>query len=131
MRIDQLPKLYQQQAMDRIGQQTAISRPRKYRNEPVTVGGEKFDSRLEAKTCAALRLAHPAVFRQVSVPVGKLRMRLDFLIVHEVLEDGRFVGEFADAKGMITEGWAAKRNHFEDVYRGLKIRLIGKGNSKL
>lgn len=98
----------------------------KYGNVKVEADGEKYDSKLEYRICTRLRSQHgkAGVMRQVSVELASdSRMRPDFLIIYERYENGRFLGEFADAKGRVTEVWRAKANHFFEKY-GLKIRLI-------
>jgi len=101
---------------------------RKYGNQPtINACGERFDSKLEERVYGQLRAAYgdAGVVRQVSIPVGDKRIRPDFLIIHSVMTDGRFIGELADAKGHATEGWTAKANHLKDKH-GLSIREIKK-----
>lgn len=100
-------------------------KPRKYRNQPCEVAGQKFDSKHEADCYLNLRAVYGAerVIRQVSIPIGSKRIRPDFLIIHEVFEDGTFRAELVDAKGMVAKEWSAKANHLETQHR-LKIRLI-------
>ncbi len=103
----------------------AAQAPRKYRNEPVEHDGERFDSRHEYRVAVALRVKHGRenVIRQVSLPLGELRIRPDFLIIHERFPDGTFRAELVDAKGMMTDAWRAKANHLE-AQHGLRIRLV-------
>lgn len=98
---------------------------RKYRNEPVEADGERFDSRHEYRVAVALRVKHGRenVIRQVSLPIGELRIRPDFLVIYERYEDGTFRAELVDAKGMMTAAWRAKANHLE-AQHGLRIRLV-------
>ncbi len=97
-------------------------RPTKYGNVRVEHDGEAFDSKLEHRVWLRLCASAVAVIRQVSLPLGgKRRMRPDFLVIHDVLPDGRFVGEFVDAKGMETEAWTLKAKWLEDKY-GIKVR---------
>lgn len=95
---------------------------RKYRNVPVEVDGQRFDSRLEADVYARLvsYYGRDRVIRQVSFPVGSRRIRPDFLVL---LPGGGFV--LADAKGFATDAWTAKANHLRDRH-GLGIVLIRK-----
>lgn len=96
--------------------------PRKYRNEPTELDGERFDSKLEAAVFARLvaYYGRDRVIRQVSFPVGSLRIRPDFLVL---LPCGRFA--LADAKGFATDAWKAKANHLRH-FHGLEIALIRK-----
>lgn len=103
-------------------------KPRKYKNEPCEVDGEKFDSKLEARVCHRLRLEHGRenVIRQVSIPLdAEKRIRPDFLIIAERYEDGSFRGFFVDAKGRLTDRWATAAAWLKDKH-GLKIELIRK-----
>ena len=104
-------------------------KPAKYRNvKTMDSGGRLCDSRLEARMSDRLRLDMPAVLQQVSIPLSSRprdRMILDFLVVEEFLPNGRFIGYFADAKGLTTKDWTQKQRRFEDAY-GLKIIVIKK-----
>jgi len=99
--------------------------PTKYHNVRCEAEGETFDSKLERDVCAALRAAYgrSRVIRQVSIPIGKQRIRPDFMVIREHFDDGTLRVEFVDAKGRATEGWRAKANHLEDMY-GIEIRIV-------
>jgi hypothetical protein len=101
-------------------------RPSKLRNVRCqNEAGERFDSKLERRHCAALRAAHgpAAIIRQVSLPVGLQRVRPDFLVIHEVLADGTFRGEFLDAKGHATADWTSKARKLQ-ILHGITIRIL-------
>lgn len=101
------------------------SKPDKYHRVKVEVNGEKFDSKLEYAVCCRLRgiYGEKRVIRQVSIPIGKKRIRPDFMIIHSVNANGTFTGELVDAKGFMTPAWEAKANHLLDAH-GLAIRLV-------
>lgn len=111
--------------------ETPAKKPSKYGNQRcVDHRGRRFDSKLERENHLALERLHFSVLRQVSFPVddaGETRMRVDHLVIHEVMDDGRFVGEFADSKGVVTNAWDTKRIHFRDKY-GVDITVLGKGD---
>lgn len=95
----------------------------KYGNKPTTHRGEKFDSQLELAVYLALCAKYGArnVIRQVSIPVGGLRVRLDFMVLGTT---GPWIsGFFADAKGMLTATAKAKYNHLRDKH-GIEVVLI-------
>lgn len=87
---------------------------------------EKFDSIWERTVYLQLQAKHKRVLRQVSFYLGQgRRIRPDFLIVHEILEDGKkFVGELVDAKGFkVTDAWKAKADWLKGI-SGIGITLI-------
>lgn len=94
-------------------------RPRKYRNQPVEIGGIRFDSKKEARrwqTLAALQSAGAisGLRRQVRIPIILNDMRVCCYIADFVyVQNGRRVVE--DVKSKIT------RRH--PVYR-LKRKLL-------
>lgn len=110
---------------------TQVSRKRpaatcsKYRNVKTVVGGERFDSKREARHHQELVLRMRAgqiraVIRQVSIPLpsGKRRMRLDFVVIEN---DGRV--RWLDSKGFATKEWLVKRDEVEAAY-GIKIETM-------
>ena len=90
--------------------------------------GQAFDSKHERKVHHAEAANAVAVIPQVSMPLGPAeggkvqRIRVDMLVIREVHEDGTFTGEFVDAKGMATDTAKTKRNWFQQLYGGVKIR---------
>lgn len=100
---------------------------RKYRNEPVVRDGQRFDSKLESNVYDMLcaQYGKENVICQASIPVGNLRIRPDFMVIHDRFSDGRFWAEFVDAKGVVTRDWTAKCNHLRDKH-GLTVRQIRK-----
>lgn len=108
----------------------AQAKPRKYRNVHVEADGQRFDSKHEYECYKRLVNQYGAknVIRQVSIPIGKLRIRPDFMVVLNNFtdsDDGLPYSEvrFYDAKGVVTEGWKAKANDLEGRH-GIEIRLI-------
>ncbi len=112
------------QLYDKIEQ---LPKPNKYRNQPVEVDGQRFDSKLEEAVYRRLvaQYGRGGVIRQVSIPIGSKRIRPDFLCIVARHEDGTFTGRWLDAKGHATEAWSAKQNHLLDVY-GLEIQVVKK-----
>lgn len=94
---------------------------RKHHNAPEA----GFDSKLEHRVYQRLCLAHGErnVIRQVSIPLGKLRIRPDFMVIEERFGDGSFRARLVDAKGLPTREWRAKANHLEQAH-GLEIQII-------
>lgn len=102
----------------------SYARPRKYRNQRVTVDGKTFDSKHEAEAYAHLMLRHRAgelrvVMRQVPFDLpGNIRYIADFCTLDA---EGRF--EVIDAKSPITRRdrtYINKRKQMKDVW-GLDI----------
>ena len=106
---------------------TPMPKPKKYRNKPCEYEGQRFDSKLELKVYLDLVAVWgaPNVIRQVSIPIGKGRMRPDFFVITSRFDDGSFRGHFVDAKGVITAAWRRGANHLEDKH-GIKISLVKK-----
>ena len=108
-----------------------VKKPSKFRNRPVIdpdTGKKLYDSQLEGDVHRRLVAAYGAegVMQQVSIRVGSgNRMIVDFMVIHEVFEDGRFIGELIDAKGYCTKDWLAKARHLLDKFK-LKVRMIYK-----
>lgn len=119
---EQYPEPYRSQiaAIERRGR-------KKYHNVPCTGDdGEKFDSLKERRDCQALRALHGAenIIRQVSLPLGELRLRVDFVRIVERYEDGTFRVELLDTKGgRPTKEWTAKANHLREKHK-VTIRII-------
>lgn len=108
-------------------------KPRKYRNVPVEVNGEKFRSKLEAKVYADLcrEYGESNVLREVSIQLGQgKRMRIDFVVIEawrtgDVYKNANRrlpVMRFIDAKGKATEAWKLKAAWLLDK-RGIEIEL--------
>ena len=94
--------------------------------------GHTFDSKLEAKVYKDLCTIHGRnnIVTQISIPLGKKRIRVDFGIILDRgvrlaggIEHPYIMMEFADAKGYETAVSKAKLNHLEDRH-GIKVRLI-------
>ena len=106
--------------------------PRKQRNQPCEIDGQKFHSKLEYGLYMSLCAGYGArnMIRQVSFPIGKNRIRPDFLIILERFKDGSFHAKLMDAKAWdkkkleyrCTEAWKARANHLFDKH-GLKIEI--------
>jgi hypothetical protein len=97
----------------------------KYRNQPIVVDGQRFDSKREARDFQNLLLRKHAgeiraIIRQVSIPLlsGKRRMRLDFVVI---MSDGAV--RWLDSKGFATKDWLIKRDEVEAAY-GIKIETL-------
>ena len=97
-------------------------RKRKYRNQPVVVDGQRFDSKAEARHWTALRAELSVgrarlVLRQVPFHLpGGVTYRVDFL-VHR--QDGAI--EFHEVKGHRTEVYRIKKRQVEALY-GVEIQ---------
>jgi len=60
-----------------------------------------FDSETEANVYDRLVAEHIAVIAHGKIALGdEAHLEPDFIIVHEVYDDGRFEGQLADAKGL-------------------------------
>jgi hypothetical protein len=133
VKLSDLPERYQQQAIKQgAGSKRELDLPakgRKYHNKPtVDSTGRLCDSALEARVSDRLRAGNEAVIPQISSPLSNRpndRMIIDFLVIEERRENGRFVAYFADAKGLVTPEWRQKERRFEDAY-GLTIIKITK-----
>lgn len=99
------------------------AKPRKYRNVPVTVDGQRFDSKLEAKYYQNLRVRKFAgevkwFLRQVRFDLpGGIIYRCDY---EEMLSTGEIV--FTDCKGALTDVSRIKLKQVEVLY-GIKVSL--------
>lgn len=106
-------------ALERI----AGASPRKYCNEPTTVDGYRFDSKLEARCFQELRLRRMAgevlwFTRQVPFELpGGVRYRADFLAV---LRGGGV--EVIDATGFVTSTKKLKLKQVKAIY-GVEVQL--------
>ena len=83
-------------------------------------------SKLQANVTDDLRGKAVTVIPEVSIPLSQRprdRIRLDALVIDEVLENGRFVGHFSEAKGFTECSWLQKARRFADIY-GLPIQII-------
>lgn len=103
----------------------AKPRASKYRNKRVENERGVFDSDLESDAHLELVTTHGnrSVARQVSIPIEGGRIRPDFLVIHKRLPDGRFVGEFIDAKGYKTKPWKKSAKQLMERH-GIGIRLM-------
>ena len=97
----------------------------KYGNTRCTWQEETFASERERDAYKAFKLQElaqeiRAVVREVSMrlPGSQRRIRIDFLVIEK---DGRH--RWYDAKGIMTQAWALKRDLVRDGY-GLTIELI-------
>lgn len=97
----------------------------KFGNKRVVNERGEFDSILESDAHLKLVSAYGnnGVIRQVSMPIEGGRIRPDFLVIHERLPDGRFVGEFIDAKGRQTGPWKKSAKQLMERH-GIGIRLM-------
>ena len=115
---------------DEFKKRLAVNK-RKYRNTPVYVDGERFDSKHERAIYDRLVAEHGAenVIRQVSLPIGGgNRLRVDFMVIwvdyaKSKTTPGCVLVEFIDAKGVVTDTWKAKARHLADKH-GIKIRTM-------
>jgi len=117
-----------------LGEKVAGGKRPKFNNVKCEgANGQRFDSKLERDVTHALEVDGAVVIPQVSIPITRLpkapRVRVDALVIHERLEGGRFVGEFVDAKGMLTDSARIKYNVFTGSY-GVPIRLERKAKKK-
>jgi uncharacterized protein YodC (DUF2158 family) len=99
--------------------------PSKYGNTRCTWQEEEFASERERDAYKAFKLQElsqtiRSVAREVSMrlPGTHRRIRIDFLVVEN---DGRC--RWYDAKGIMTQAWALKRDLVKDGY-GISIELI-------
>lgn len=96
---------------------------RKYKNQPVTIDGHRFDSQLEYRCCQWIELRHKAgeilwYVRQVSFSLpGGVKYRADFLAV---LAKGGV--EVIDAKGILTQACKNKLKQMKAVH-GIDVVL--------
>lgn len=102
--------------------------PKKYRNHPVVVDGERFDSKRESIRWHTLRLLERSgdvkdLKRQVRYPlhvegkkIGEYRSDFDYIdnTTKELVTE--------DTKGFVTDLFKWKAKHFEAQY-GRKIRI--------
>lgn len=110
-------------------------KPRKYRNEPTIVDGQRFDSKLEALQYKALKLERLAgtvllFTRQMRFDLpGGVIYRLDFFVVRPVLIGSAvsIVNEYIDCKGKLLQDSKNKIKQVESIY-GIKIKLVRKGD---
>ena len=102
----------------------------KYNNVVTVEDGMKFDSKLEARVYKALcaKFGTDHVLRQVSIPIGEPRVRLDFMIL--MFKGLSLQGDvpftpcvFAHAKARMTPTARAKYNHLRDKH-GIKVWII-------
>jgi hypothetical protein len=104
-------------SIDEYRKLTAKARPPKYRAEPTTVDGIRFDSKREAKVYGDLtnlqRAGEISYFlRQVPLHLpGGTRLVVDFQIHYP---DGRV--RYLDAKGVETPVFKVKRREIEAYY---------------
>jgi len=99
----------------------------KYNARPTAdAEGRVHPSALQARVTDRLRHGAVAVVPEVSMPLSARkndRIRIDCLVIHEVLEDGaRFVGEFVEVKGVDLGEGKQKRRRFEDAF-GVTITI--------
>ena len=98
------------------------AKPRKYRNQPVVIDGERFDSKLEGRCYSWLKLRMCAgdvrwFVRQVSFRLeGGVKYRCDFIAC--LMAGGV---EVIDAKGMLTE---SSRNKIKQVKERYGIDVV-------
>ncbi len=99
----------------------------------VGADGRKYDSRREAREAARLEQERQAgtivaTIPQVSIPIGEaddgkdVRLRVDFLVIHAINDDGTFVASFRDAKGFDTPAGKVKRAAMKRLY-GVGVEL--------
>jgi hypothetical protein len=99
-------------------------KPRKYRNIPTILDGQRFDSKLEAKRYTQLRALEGSgavswFIRQAPFRLpGGVIYRADFLVVWQYQ---RVTVE--DCKGVMTPVSALKIKQVEEIYH-LKVELI-------
>lgn len=99
--------------------------------------GHLHPSRLQARKTDQLRAGALVVIPEVSLPLtdnGKRdaqgrsvqdRIRIDALVIDQILEDGRFVGRWVEIKGRDLAAGRKKRQRFEAEY-GIPIQVITK-----
>lgn len=108
-----------------LAAEVAKTKPRKYRNEPVTVDGIRFDSKREAERWCKLVSAERAG------AIQKLRRQVSFdLHAEGGRAIGRYVADFVyqrdgvtvveDAKGVRTQLYRRSKKHLEAEY-GIEI----------
>jgi len=121
MSVDEFKVLTQQKG----GRVSGQIRSAKYGNNRCTWQEEEFASERERDAYKAFKLQElageiRAVAREISMrlPGSRRRIRIDFLVVEK---DGRH--RWYDAKGIMTQAWALKRDLVRDGY-GILIELI-------
>lgn len=121
--IDDLPVRLRDQVLPLLAPE---QKPRKYRNEPVVVDGERFDSKLEARYYEQLKARRAAGevlwwVRQVPFTLeGGVRYLADFLVV---LAAGG--ADVIDCKGEDTQASINKRKQVKARY-GVDVQLVRK-----
>ena len=88
--------------------------------------GEKFDSKLERTVYERLvaRFGIKNVMRQVSLVLpGGVRMKPDFLVIHERFDDGTVRVGLLDAKGHATRDWLNKAKVMREWF-GWPVRVV-------
>lgn len=137
--IDELPVHMRDQAHARLAEfgsravpepQTPAAaapakKPRKYRNQPIVVDGERYDSKCEYHAHEWLRARHALgellwILRQVSFRLeGGVVYRCDFMV--ELVTGPPFVDVW-DAKGRDTQASINKRKQVKARY-GIDVKL--------
>jgi hypothetical protein len=89
-------------------------------------------SKLQAHVTDDLRADAHSVIPEISIPLSQRprdRIRLDGLIIEEMLDDparpGRFIAYIGEAKGWTERTWLQKARRFTDTYR-VPINVIKK-----
>jgi hypothetical protein len=104
------------------------AKPHKYRAQPTTVDGIRFDSKLEARYYEQLKvLEHRGgilgFLRQVPFHLpGKTRLVVDFQVFP--VEGPPY---FVDTKGFETEVFKVKLRQVKELYPWADIRIVKKG----
>lgn len=104
---------------------TPATKPRKYRNQPIVVNGERYDSKCEYHAHEWLRALYALgelrwILRQVSFRLeGGVVYRCDFMV--ELVTGPPFVDVW-DAKGRDTQASINKRKQVKARY-GIEVKL--------
>jgi hypothetical protein len=120
--------------LSRSGRLVRATGGNKYRaRRTLGFDGRTYDSAAEAGEAARLEGERHAgtivsAIPQVSIPCGTAddgkdqRLRVDWLVIHELRPDGTFVAEFLDKKGVDTATGRAKRGAVKALY-GVPVQL--------
>lgn len=125
MRITDLPPAMQKQVLAQLQDIVAAAAKTKYRNVPVKVDGERYDSKLEFQHCEWLRLRQKA--GEVSWFIRQAPFRLEGGVIYRAdtlvsLVTGPPYIEVWDAKGRDTQASINKRKQVKARY-GVDVQL--------
>lgn len=119
------------------GQPERSSKPSKLHNIKTEYAGRVYDSKMEARVAHEYDLQQQTGSLIASIPQPSLpltpktghRIRPDFMLIHEVFDDGTFRASLVDVKGYDTPGGRKNRNLFRQHY-GIEVKLIQKKRNR-